>query len=102
MSQLEPSRSLRSEEFWFDDGDIVLSVTEDGVEHHFRVHHAILAIASPVFREMLSMPQPSDCRNQTVPLRDDSVYDLKALLGALYCGRFVEAEIFQEIFTNIP
>ena len=47
----------RSEDFWFEDGDIVLSVTEDGVEYHFRVHRAILTIASPVFHDMLSMPQ---------------------------------------------
>jgi BTB/POZ domain len=49
----EPPSPIKSEDFWFEDGDIVLSVTEHGVEHHFRVHRTMLTIASPVFRDML-------------------------------------------------
>jgi BTB/POZ domain len=96
-----PTLPIRSENFWFEDGDIVLSVTEDDVEHHFRVHRAILTIASPVFRDMLSMPQPSKCESLPVSLRDDSVHDLKALLGALYYRRSVKSEVFYDILTHV-
>ena len=88
---------IKSDEFWFEDGDIVLTVTEDGVETHFRIHRAILTIPSPVFRDMLSMPQPPECENLPVPLQDDSLHDVKALLGALYYARYVE--IWRRTFT---
>ena len=88
MSDISASR--KSEVFWFEDGDIVLSVTEDAVEHHFRVHRPILTIHSPVFRDMLSIPQPSGGDNLPVPLKGDSVEDVTALLGRLYCARFVD------------
>ena len=86
----ESTRPTKSKEFWFEDGDVVLSITEDGVETHFRVHRALLTIASPVFRDMFSMPQPPERENLPVPLQGDSLHDVKALLGALYCVRYVE------------
>ncbi|KAF8527206.1 hypothetical protein JB92DRAFT_3093264 [Gautieria morchelliformis] len=58
------STPVEHEDFWFEEGDVVLSVTEDGVEHRFCVHRLILKIASPIFRDMLWMPRPSgdeDC-----------------------------------------
>ena len=97
----ESTPPIKSEDFWFEDGDIILSVTEDGVESHFCVHRSILTIASPVFRDMLSMPQAPECKNQLVRLIDDSVKDLKALLGALYCSRWVGKEAHVKVFTNI-
>ncbi|KAF8527205.1 hypothetical protein JB92DRAFT_3107721 [Gautieria morchelliformis] len=81
------STPVEHEDFWFEDGDVILSVTEDGVEHRFRVHRLILKIASPVFRDMLSMPRPSGGEDLPVPLPGDSVQDLTALLGALYVSR---------------
>jgi BTB/POZ domain len=98
-----PLLPIKSEDFWFEDGDIVLSITEDSVEYHFRVHRAILTIASPVFRDMLSMPQPPQDGSPPVLLRDDSVNDLKALLGALYYRRSVtgKSEVFNEILTHV-
>ena len=86
----ESTPTIEYDEFWFEDGDMVLSVTEDGVETQFRIHRAILTIPSPVFRDMLSMPQPPECENLPVPLQDDSLHDVKALLGALYSARYVE------------
>ena len=88
------SGPIESEDFWFDDGDMVLSATDDDNEYHFRVHSAILTIASPVFRDMLSMPQPTKGNTgiSLVPLHDDSVEDLEALLGGLYCTRFVDPQ----------
>jgi BTB/POZ domain len=91
---------IQSEDFWFEDGDIVLSVTEDDIKYHVRVHRAILTIASPVFRDMFSMPQSPECDSLPVSLRDDSVDDLRALLGALYDRRYVEPEVLYEILTK--
>ena len=91
MSQ--PTSPIRSEEYWFDDGDIVLSVTEDRVEHHFRVHRALLAIASPVFRDMFSMSQKPNRDSPLVPFPNDSVHDMNALMGALYSMRSVKNEL---------
>ncbi|KAF8502573.1 hypothetical protein JB92DRAFT_3145916 [Gautieria morchelliformis] len=87
MPMRSTSSPVEHQDFWFEDGDVVLSVTEDGVEHHFRVHRLILKIASPVFRDMLSMPRPSGSEDMPVPLPEDSVQDVTALLGALYISR---------------
>ena len=41
------------------DGDIILRASpESGSGHDFRVHQFILGLASPVFKEMFSLPQP--------------------------------------------
>ncbi|KAF8502571.1 hypothetical protein JB92DRAFT_3209486 [Gautieria morchelliformis] len=74
------SSPIEHEDFWFEDGDVALSVTEDGVEHRFRVHRLILKMESPVFRHILSM-QPSGDEDLRVPLPEDSVQDVTALLG---------------------
>lgn len=91
---------IKSEDFWFDDGDIVLSATDDDDEYHFRVHRVILTIASPVFREMLSMPQPKKGNISPVFLNDDSVEDLEALLGVLYCTRLVDPQSVYKDLTH--
>ncbi|KAF8502576.1 hypothetical protein JB92DRAFT_3123679 [Gautieria morchelliformis] len=80
------SSPVEHEDLWFEDGDVVMNVTEGGVEHRFRVHRSILAIASPVFRDMLSMPQPSGGQDLPISLLD-AVQDVTALLGALYVFR---------------
>ena len=36
----ESTPPIKSEDLWFEDGDIILSVTEDGIERHFCVHRA--------------------------------------------------------------
>ncbi|KAJ7612137.1 hypothetical protein FB45DRAFT_843428 [Roridomyces roridus] len=41
---------------WFDDGNIVIQAGNS----QFRVHRGILAARSPVFKDMLSFPQPLD------------------------------------------
>jgi len=49
--------------FTTDDGDIVLRASlEPGQQHDFRVHKLILCLASPVFKDMFTFPQPP---NQT-------------------------------------
>ena len=76
---------IKSDEFWEEEGDIIMSVTEDGVETHFRIHRALLLLRSPVFREMISMgPPPPEWEALPYPFQDDSLHDVKALLVALY------------------
>ena len=92
---------IKSEDFWFDDGNIVLSVTtKDDVKHHFHIHRSILTIASPVFHDMFSVPQPTKGDILPVPLYDDSVEDLGALLGVLYCTRFVDPQTVYKNHTH--
>lgn len=47
--------TCRDDQFWFDDGTIDLIAGQT----HFRVYKGPLAKHSPVFRDMLSLPQPS-------------------------------------------
>ncbi|KAF8502574.1 hypothetical protein JB92DRAFT_3098870 [Gautieria morchelliformis] len=56
----DASSTVRSRDYWFQDGDTVLSVTEYGIEHKFR---------------------------NFVTLSNDSVDSVTALLSALYVGR---------------
>ena len=47
--------------FTTDDGDVVLRAgTEPDSKHDFRVHKIILSLASPVFKDMFTLPQPPD------------------------------------------
>ncbi|RDX49030.1 hypothetical protein OH76DRAFT_1382842 [Lentinus brumalis] len=79
-----PSQSQRDEEFWFEDGSIIL-VARD-VE--FRVYMRVLADHSTVFADMFSLPQPASvtsnptCDIPTVHL-EDSPEDLRHILRAL-------------------
>ncbi|RPD58548.1 hypothetical protein L226DRAFT_466512 [Lentinus tigrinus ALCF2SS1-7] len=71
----------RDEEFWFDDGSIILIARN--VE--FRVYKGLLADHSPVFRDMFSLPQPpiSEGELETpcpVVHLSDSAEDVRCLL----------------------
>ena len=47
--------------FTTDDGDIILRAgSGSDSKHAFRVHKFVLALASPVFKDMLAFPQPPD------------------------------------------
>ncbi|TFK85592.1 hypothetical protein K466DRAFT_494463 [Polyporus arcularius HHB13444] len=50
----EAQATAHDEEFWFDDGNIILIAGD--VE--FRVYKGLLADHSPVFKDMFSLPQP--------------------------------------------
>ena len=51
--------------FTTDDGDVILrTCQEPGLTHDFRVHKFILSLASPVFKDMFTLPQPPD-QNQS-------------------------------------
>ncbi|KAH6907599.1 hypothetical protein BKA70DRAFT_1283492 [Coprinopsis sp. MPI-PUGE-AT-0042] len=81
---------VRSTNFWFDDGNLVLQA--EGTQ--FKVHRGLLARHSCVLRDMLSLPQPSqqqDLQEQSIDgcpvvvLCDKAKYWAE-LLGVLYDG----------------
>ena len=51
---LQPESLERDENFWYEDGTIILIAATVG----FRVYRGPLAKHSPVLRDMLSFPQP--------------------------------------------
>ena len=47
--------------FTTDDGDVILRASsKSGFQHDFRVHKFILSLASPVFKDLFTLPQPLD------------------------------------------
>lgn len=97
MANIEPNQSValsvadpsiyRSPPYWHDDGDIILSVKDHDQEHRFQIHRIFLRVRSPVFRDMLAIgTQEKSGEVPIVPLQDDTVQDVKALLSAIYTG----------------
>ncbi|KAF8512916.1 hypothetical protein JB92DRAFT_2926149 [Gautieria morchelliformis] len=80
----------RHSDLWFDDGSVVLRAKDPPTL--FRVHRALIARHSEVFRHMFSMPQPEHPVEAEViegcPVVDlhDSASDMTSLLRALYDG----------------
>ncbi|KAJ7611825.1 hypothetical protein FB45DRAFT_941110 [Roridomyces roridus] len=77
----------RTPELWFDDGNIVIQAENS----QFRVHRGILAARSPVFRDMLSFPQPSDAELvEGCPLVcfHDSAVEVNVFLKAIFDSEF--------------
>ena len=78
--------------FTTNDGDIVLRTgTEPDSKHDFRVHKFILSLASPVFKDMFTFPQPSDQtlhEQHQLPVIDipDPPKVLDAMLRFIYPG----------------
>ncbi|KAJ7604131.1 hypothetical protein FB45DRAFT_939791 [Roridomyces roridus] len=77
----------RHPELWFDDGSIVIQAENT----QFRVHRSILAARSPVFKDMLSFPQPLDAELvEGCPLvhLHDSAAELSVFLRAIFNSEF--------------
>ena len=55
-AQAESPAFTRDEEFWFEDGSIVLVARDTG----FRVYRELLARRSQIFRDLFAVPQPAD------------------------------------------
>ncbi|KAJ6548098.1 hypothetical protein DFH09DRAFT_1504563 [Mycena vulgaris] len=53
---IQPSEPQRVQKLWFEDGNIAIQAGNS----QFRVYRGILAARSPVFKDMLSFPQPPD------------------------------------------
>jgi len=76
-------------EFTADDADIILRASRCNVTREFRVHKTLLSIASPVFKDMFSIPQPVSSTTPTeapIPVIDvhDSPEDLEVFLRIIY------------------
>ena len=75
-----------------EDGDLVLATGErkDEIEENFLVHKALMALHSPVLRDMLENADPVDVtgpmNNVPVVRCYDSASDIRILLCALYNG----------------
>ncbi|KAJ7037829.1 hypothetical protein C8F04DRAFT_1393493 [Mycena alexandri] len=75
---------VRSTEYWFHDGSIILQVEST----QFRLAESMLAMHSSVFRDMFTVPLPADeptienC--PVVVLQGDTVQDWVLFLGVLY------------------
>ncbi|KAF5365214.1 hypothetical protein D9758_005446 [Tetrapyrgos nigripes] len=82
----------RSTELWFDDGTLIIEA--NGV--YFRVYKGILSANSPVFEDMLSIPQPVE--DDTVVYEGcpvvklyDSSTDMMHFLKALHFSSYYDA-----------
>ncbi|KAJ3492732.1 hypothetical protein NLJ89_g11174 [Agrocybe chaxingu] len=76
---------LRSEKFWFADGNIILQAENT----QFKVHRSFLSSQSPIFHDMFSIPQPpvvddAIVEGCVVVHLQDMVKDVQNLLELLY------------------
>ncbi|KAF7297772.1 BTB domain-containing protein [Mycena kentingensis (nom. inval.)] len=84
---------IRSSDYWFNDGSVILQA--ESVQ--FRVGKSLLAVHSPVFRDMFSMPLSADeplvegC--PVVFLAGDSAADWEQLLDAMYPKHYFPDEV---------
>ena len=82
----------RDEEFWYDDGSIVLVASSIA----FKVYKGPLVDHSPIFRDMLSLPQPAapplPSSNVSPPIirLPDSAVDLRHLLRVLMPSKQIQ------------
>ncbi|KAI0351203.1 hypothetical protein OH77DRAFT_957746 [Trametes cingulata] len=65
--------------FWYEDGTIILTAGNEA----FKVYKGPLIEYSPVFRDMLSLPQPDSHQDQSCPIipLSDAPLDVSCLLG---------------------
>jgi len=62
---------MNSEEmFNWPDGDVILRAAHGSDSRDFRVHKLFLSFASPVFKDMFNIPQPSSATSNNIPIID--------------------------------
>jgi hypothetical protein len=90
LKRRRPDES-RDEDLYFEDGSVVISANNvDGDLVYFKVHKSVLAKQSTVFKDMFSLPSPSDIDTYDglplVHVHDDAK-DFKQFLQAIYDPR---------------
>ena len=88
----------KSETYWFEDGNIVLKASgATSGETLYRVHSSIFARHSEVFKDMLSIPQPSKKAEAEMidgcPIISltDAKYDIENMISIFYDNKWVYA-----------
>lgn len=76
-------------EFTAKDADVILRASRNDAPREFRIHKIILSIASPVFRDMFTIPQPTpqtSPEEPSIPIIDvdDTPEDLELFLRMIY------------------
>ncbi len=77
---------VKSSDFWFSDGSIVLVVENNA----FRVHESILSHHSGVFADMFSLPRPDQLDEtemldgKPIVVLQDTIEDIIDVLSVLY------------------
>ncbi|KAJ7217734.1 hypothetical protein GGX14DRAFT_597673 [Mycena pura] len=96
--------TIRDSEFYFEDGNIVLSAKEDGTTVYFRLHRSILTKHSPVFADMFAMPSPptADCYDDAplVEMHDEADV-LGLFIGLLYDPQCISPILESEDFPAL-
>lgn len=88
----------RSHSVWFEDGNIIIQA--EGTI--FKVYRGVLAAHSSVFKDMLSIPQPSSGRLSAmegcaVVHVSDTAADITIVLEALYLRGYAQSRVFLSI-----
>ncbi|TCD63778.1 hypothetical protein EIP91_004961 [Steccherinum ochraceum] len=84
-SEPTPKEWAKHKDLWFDDGNVILAAGNT----LFRVYRGLLANASPIFRDMFSIPQPADAETMEgcqVVYLDDPEWDMEIFLELLHKG----------------
>jgi hypothetical protein len=88
----EQRNAIRGEP-WFDDGNIILEADST----RFRVYRGILSASSPIFADMLSVPQPTTSteilEGCPVVCVSDPAKDWQIVLETLYQRRCFQAVV---------
>src|SRR6202041_1557624 len=95
QAQIKPTKSLPT--FDVPDTNIIIR-SSDLVD--FRVHKSVLAMTSPFFRDLFSLPQPSDTKTSdglpVVELSEDSEL-LNSLVSIIYPARTVAPSSYEKV-----
>ncbi|KAF7314944.1 BTB domain-containing protein [Mycena indigotica] len=87
VDNIETISSQRIEELWFADGNIILQAGNT----QFRLYKGILAARSPIFRDMLALPQPPEAELvdgcPVVEMHDDSA-ELAIFFSAIFIPQY--------------
>ena len=91
LKRRRPDES-RDEDLYFEDGSVIISANNIGSGDlvYFRVHKSVLSKQSTVFKDMFSLPSPSDIDTyDSLPLVHvhDDAKDFKQFLQAIYDPR---------------